>query len=75
MYLKWLEIIIVFADLNYKICLYIKAYMPKYALECTGVRLKFSRMHLIELVMRLGWRYRAEDVIGSLTSTRLVNNK
>jgi hypothetical protein len=49
--------------------------MPKYALECTGVRLRFFRMPLIELVMRLGWRYRAEDVLGSLISARLANNK
>ena len=49
--------------------------MPKYALECTGVRLKFSRMPLIEFVTRLGWRYRAEDVLRSLVSMILVNNK
>ena len=36
---------------------------------------KNSRMSLIELVTRLGWRYRAEDVLGSLISMILVNNK
>jgi hypothetical protein len=49
--------------------------MPKYAWECTRVRLKFSRMPLIEFVTRLGWRYRAENVLRSLISMILVNNK
>jgi hypothetical protein len=46
--------------------------MPKYASECTGgVKIKISRIPLIGLVTRLGWRYRAENVFRSLISTRL----
>ena len=43
--------------------------MPKYA---TGVQFEISRIPLTRLVAIIGWKYRAENVFGSLISKRLI---
>jgi hypothetical protein len=48
--------------------------MPKYASECTrgsNFQNTGTFVPLIVLVTRLGWRYREENIFGSLISTRL----
>ena len=41
-------------------------------LNATGVQIEIIRIPLTEVVTRLGWIYRAENVFGSLISKRLI---
>jgi hypothetical protein len=45
--------------------------MPKYALECTGVRYKNSRIPSIGLGTKFDWSYRVETFFGCIISARL----
>jgi hypothetical protein len=40
--------------------------------NASGVQFEISRIPFTGVVTRLGWIYRAENVLGSLISTRLI---